>query len=427
MMFNGKKVLVVGLGKSGLAAARLLRKRGARVFLTEQKLRSAVKDLIKKIPAGVSCEMGSHRFFRSAFDLIVVSPGVPWDQPDLVRARKKGIPVWPELELGWRCVSPAQTIAITGTNGKTTTTALIGHVLEKAGRPVAVGGNIGRPLCEFSDQVTSKTFLVLEVSSYQLEGHETFHPNVGLVLNVTPDHLKRHGTMSRYTAAKGRVFANATPNDVAVLNRNDAWCRKIGKRTKARKVWFPSSSLKRLAQHIRLPGQHNLENAMAAVGALKAVGLSDAEIKSGLVSFKGVKHRIQFIATKKGVHYFNDSKGTNVDSTVVALKALTKPVILILGGQDKGSPYKPLIPLIKKKVRDILTIGEAHPLIARDLKGSAPITSCRTLENAIRTASEVARKGDSVLLSPACASFDQYKNFEERGDHFIKLVQRLKK
>ncbi|MCB4756020.1 MAG: UDP-N-acetylmuramoyl-L-alanine--D-glutamate ligase [Elusimicrobia bacterium] len=426
MNLEGKNVLVVGLGISGAAAARLLLKKKAHVFITDQKSRKELGEHLRKIPSRAHIETGSHTLLKKKFDLIVVSPGVPWRSPFLEKARGRGIPVWPELELAWRMVKPRRTVAITGTNGKTTTTALIGEILKKAGRLVVVGGNIGTPLSALVSKVTAKTDLVLEVSSYQLEGHQSFHPEVGAVLNVTPDHLARHRTMAGYAAAKRRLFLHATRSDVAILNRNDKWCRWIGRKSKARKIWFPTPSLLRVAASIRLPGRHNLENAMAAVAAVKALGLKESDIKKGLASFKGVKHRIQFIAKKKGVSYYNDSKGTNVDSTLVALKALPKPILLILGGEHKGSPYTPLIPLIKEKVRVLLTIGEAAPIIARDLRNAVPLISCRTLDRAVKTAGSGAQAGDVVLLSPACASFDQYRNYEERGDHFISLVRRLK-
>lgn len=407
MNFNGKRVLVVGLGVSGRAAVGLLKKKGAKVLTIDEK------DGPKKFPL-------------NDLNLIVTSPGVPWDHPQLKEARLRGIPVWGELELGWRFVKPYKTVAVTGTNGKTTTTALIGWLLKKAKRPTVVGGNIGTPLSRLAGRVNSKTFLVLEVSSYQLEAQRSFHPNVGLVLNITPDHLARHKTMSGYTAAKAQIFRNFTEGDVAVLNREDKWCRQIGKRLPAKKVFFPNPKLERLARSLRLRGRHNAENAMAASAAALAVGLSEKEIKRGLSTFQGVRHRQQLVRRWRGIDFVNDSKGTNVDSTLVALEAGCAPIYLILGGEDKGSPYTSLRPLIRQKVREILTIGEAHPKIVRDLKGTKPIVSLKKLDNAIAYAAKTAKAGDTVLLSPACASFDQYKNYEQRGEHFIRLVGKLK-
>jgi UDP-N-acetylmuramoylalanine--D-glutamate ligase len=415
------------LGKSGVAAAKLLKKNGAHVWVTESRPKKDVKESLSQLPKNVGVECGKHTFFKKNVDLIVTSPGVPWDLAPLQQARKKGIPVWPELELGWRFASPYKTVAITGTNGKTTTTSLIGHILHKAKHRVLVGGNIGTPLCDLVGRLTPRTFLVLEVSSYQLEGHETFHPNVGVVLNVTPDHLARHKTIAAYARAKGRLFQNMTSTDTAVFNRDDRWCRTIVSKTKSKKVGFPSPSLRTVASAIQLPGEHNMQNAMAAVAATLALGISRKSIRRGLTTFNGVRHRIQRVADIQGVLYVNDSKATNVDSTLVALKSFSRPIILILGGEHKGSSYKPLIPWVKKNVRDILTIGEAHPLIKKDLASVVPLTFCRTMDYAVEAAARLSSKGDVVLLSPACASFDQYNNYEERGEHFIRLVKRLKR
>lgn len=423
---KGKTALVVGLAKSGTAAARLLKKCGARVLVTDKKADGELADMKKLLPAGVELETGDERFFELHPDLIIVSPGVPWNHPKLEAARKKGIPVWPELELGWRCVKPARTIAVTGTNGKTTTTALVGHLLKAAGKTVVVGGNIGTPLSALAGRMRDSTYLVLEVSSYQLEGHQTFHPNVGLFLNLTPDHLARHGTMAGYARVKARIFANQTRGDTAVLNAGDVWCRRVGKSLRSKKSWFPTPKLERIASSIRLPGRHNIENAMAAAAAALALGVPERTIRRGLATFKGVPHRIQTVAVKHGVRYVNDSKSTNVDSTTVALKAFNEPLWLILGGQHKGSPYTPLAPLIKHHVREILTVGEAAPIIARDLKKAATVTPCRTIDRALSVAASKAAPGDVVLLSPACASFDQFRNFEHRGEEFARLVRRLR-
>jgi UDP-N-acetylmuramoylalanine--D-glutamate ligase len=422
---KGKRVLVVGLAKSGVAAIRLVVKLKARVFATDSKSRRELAPVLRSLPKQVQVAVGSPNFFLDNYDLIVISPGIPWNHPSLVKARKKGIPVWPELELAWRCVKPGKTIAVTGTNGKTTTTALIGHILKTAGRSTLVGGNIGTPLSAMVPRVSEKTNLVLEVSSYQLEAHHTFHPNVGVFLNLTPDHLARHRTMAGYAKAKARLFSNFTSRDTAVLNRRDVWCRRVAKRITGRKVWFPASDLRALSSGIRLPGQHNVENAMAAAAAARAVGVSSEKIRKGIRTFKGVRHRLERVRNRNGVWFVNDSKATNVDSTVVALRSFSEPLTLILGGEHKGSPYTPLLPLIKKKVRQILTIGESAPLIKKDLGKAVPLISCKALPNAVKTAAALAKPGEVVLLSPACASFDQYNNYEERGDHFVKLVRAL--
>ncbi len=421
-----KNVVVVGAAKSGIAAAKLLVRHGAHVTLVDEKPRSQLTVALKDLPKGVIVKAGQPKLYFDDTDMVVTSPGVPWDHPQLEQARKNAIPVLPELELAWRYVQAGKTVAITGTNGKTTTTALLGHILKKAGVKTAVGGNIGTPLSDLVGKIDRRTVVVLEVSSYQLEGHHSFHPNVGVFLNLTPDHLKRHGTMAGYAAAKARLFAWMEKEDTAVLNGRDPWCRRVAKKIRATKVFFPNSVDARLAKSIRLPGDHNFQNAMAASAACRALKLSPVAIRAGLASFKGVPHRIELVRELAGARYFNDSKATNVDSTFVALKSFSAPVILILGGEHKGTPYKPLFKLIKKGVKTILTIGEAAPIIARDLQGAAPMVSCGTLRKAIAVARKLAAKGDVVLLSPACASFDQFKNFEHRGAEFTKFVKALR-
>lgn len=424
MTFRGRRVLIVGLAKSGLSAARLVASTGARVTLCDEKPRRELVSSLRKVPRGAATRLGTRRIPWKGQDLVVVSPGVPWDHPDLVRARKAGVDVWPELELGWRAVSPRATVAVTGTNGKTTTTALIGHLLAAARRRVVVGGNIGTPLTDLARSIDSSTDLVLEVSSYQLEGHATFHPNVGVYLNLTPDHLKRHGTMAGYARAKAALFRHFTARDTAVLNRKDRWCRALGKNLRCRVVWFPSPALRRFSRHLALPGEHNQENGMAAAAAALALGVPERALRRALKTFRGVPHRIQPIAEKAGVLYVNDSKSTNVDSTKVALKAFNRPTRLILGGQHKGASYAPLIPSIRKNVVEILAIGEAADLIRKDLSKAAAVVSCGTLAQAVRRSVLTAKRGDVVLLSPACASFDQFRNFEHRGNAFVMLVRK---
>lgn len=426
MILKGKKVLVVGLGKSGLAAVRLLKKKKAHVFVSDERPRKELINTLRLLPAAVRVEVGNQSFLKKSYDLVVISPGVPWDLPALKRFRKMGIPVWPELELGWRFVNPKTTIAITGTNGKTTTTAMVGHILQKARLPTVVGGNIGVPLSGLTSKIKKNTYLVLEVSSYQLEAHTTFSPNVGVILNLTPDHLARHKTMKNYGRIKARLFVNSIKKDVAILNHRSPEVRRMGKWIFAKKVWFPSAALKKIAKNTVLLGTHNLENAMAATAACLAVGVPQKRICLGIRSFKGVPHRLQIVRQIKGITFINDSKATNVDSTYMALKASHAPTFLILGGLHKGSSYKPLVPLIKRKVVEVLTIGQAENIIRKDLKNTVPIRKCNNLETAVQFAFKQAKKGNQILLSPACASFDQYLNFEKRGDHFIRLVNGLK-
>jgi UDP-N-acetylmuramoylalanine--D-glutamate ligase len=423
--FQKRDILVIGAGKSGASAAQLLSKLNARVTLADEQPANLLRDALKAFPPKVRRRLGTKRLIDRSYDMVVVSPGIPWNHPDLRRARRDGMTVWPELELGWRLVKPFKTVAITGTNGKTTTTAMLAHLLKTAGRPNVVGGNIGTPLTALLPKVNAKTFLVLEVSSYQLESHQTFHPNVGVFLNLTPDHLARHKTLQQYAQAKARLFDHFSPSDTAVLNGQDKWTKRIGSTLRSNVTYFPNPVDKRLAKSLRLPGEHNQQNAMAAAGAARALGLSAKEIKAGLASFQGVPHRIELVRELDGVRYVNDSKATNVDSTLVALKSFPAKVILILGGEHKGSPYTPLKKLIRSRVKQLITIGQAAPIIRQDLKGAAPLLEAKTLASAVSHAHELAKKGDIVLLSPACASFDQFKNFEHRGEVFAQLVRAL--
>lgn len=439
--WTGRRVLVVGLGKSGLAAASLLHSLGARISVTEKSPSAAALAARRRLPAGVDCEIGGKRFLRRPWDLVVPSPGVP---AAALRAMvSPGTPVWGELEVGYRILRaagrwPRRSAAITGTNGKTTTTALLGAMGRAAGLRTVVAGNIGTPLCDVVSDVDENTFLVLEVSSYQLETAWAFRPTVGAVLNVTPDHLGRHGTLAAYASAKFRLFQSQFSTDTAVLNTRDPWCRRLAPTLRSSVLWFgPRASgmawspegLRglggRWAAPAHLPGAHNGENAAAAVACARALGLSPAAIGHALRSFPGVEHRLEAVRTWRGIRFINDSKATNVDSTLVALRATGGPLFLILGGEDKGAPYAPLRPEIRRKVKEIFLIGEAAPVIRDQLKGAAPLVEVHTLEAAVQRAASVARSGDTVLLSPACASFDQFQNFEHRGREFKKRVAAL--
>ena len=437
---KGLRVGIIGAGRSGTAAARFLRGLGARVLLSESGRLNG-----PRLP-GIRYETGKHTVRLLESDLIIRSPGVPGHLPILKSIRQKRIPIWSELELASRYAKYRDLVAITGTNGKTTTTSLVGAIFKAARRRTLVAGNIGTPLSAVVHSTTAQSTIVLEVSSYQLEDIERFHPTISAILNVTPDHLEHHGTMRAYAGAKARLFENQSAGEVCVLNADDAWCRRLARRCKARIFWF---SRKRKLQrgifmdgsdivvrwgkiHRRwtlvssLPGPHNVENMLAAVAITLAAGVKVHVIRRVLSRFKGVEHRLEVTRTLRGVRYINDSKGTNVDSTRVALASFSSPLVVIMGGQGKGSPYSPLVPLILSHVKRILLIGEDAPRIAKELKGTAPMDRVQTMRNAVARAAKVAGPGDVVLLSPACASFDQYRNYEERGRDFKALVWKLK-
>jgi len=438
--WKGKPVGVLGAGKSGLAAARLLVRLGAKVLLSEHQLRLSVS-----VPRSVEVETGGHsrRLLKSA--LLIRSPGIPHISI-LDQAHRRRIPVWSELELASRLIHPRDLVAITGTNGKTTTTTLVGAFFKAAGRPTWVVGNIGTPLAEVVDRITPKSSVVAEVSSYQLEDIETFHPTLSAILNITPDHLDHHGSMRNYAAAKARIFENQTGREVCVLNADDPGCRRLASRCRARILWF--SRQKRLSHGIfyqhgqivfrwggrhatwplktSLPGPHNIENILAASALALAAGIPASLIQKALERFKGVEHRLEVVRTLRDVRYVNDSKATNVDSSRVALESFEDPLLLIMGGRGKGVPYTPLKKLVKEHARQLLLIGEDAPRLTRDLGRVIPSEECRTMQRAVQRAAKLAQPGDVVLLSPACASFDQYKNYEERGRHFKMLVRRLR-
>ena len=450
MELKNKRVLVVGLGKSGKSAALFLRDRGARVTVSD--LRSA-EALAGEIPAlldaGIMVETGGHGLltFRRQ-DLIVVSPGVPCDTPELKQVRAFGLPIIGELELASRFLQ-GQIVAITGSNGKTTTTALLGKIFADAGGPTLVGGNIGTPVIDLIAQSTPQTISVLEVSSFQLETVVEFRPHIAVVLNITQDHLDRHGTFENYAAMKARITAQQTAEDFFVLNAEDKPTQMLAAQTKAQVFWFSGRrAIKQGAfvhgesivflpregakpepvmpvAEIPLKGAHNVENVLAAVCAARLGGVSAESIRASVAGFKAVEHRLEFVATVRGVAFFNDSKATNVDATKKALEAFPGGVHLILGGKDKNSDYTELADLLRARVKTVYTIGSAAEKIERHLAGVVKIVSAGTLDAAVRQAAQLAVAGDVVLLAPACASFDQFTSYEHRGRVFKELVQGL--
>jgi UDP-N-acetylmuramoylalanine--D-glutamate ligase len=447
MEFKGKKVLVVGLGKSGLAAALFLRRRGAQVTVSD--IRSAEvlgKDIPALLEEGIAVEAGGHGLltFRRQ-DLIVVSPGVPLDTPELVQVKAFGLPIIGELELASEYLR-GKSLAITGSNGKTTTTALCGAIFEAGKLSVQVGGNIGVPVIALVDQSADDGWSVLEVSSFQLETTYRFRPDIAAVLNVTPDHLDRHGTFESYAAAKERIFANQDADDALVLNADDDVASRMAARAKSRIFWFSSKRVVRQGafvhegailfraseqaapefvlkvEEIPLKGHHNIENVLAAVCAARLAGVAPEAIREAVESFRAVEHRLEFVASINGVDFYNDSKATNVDAAAKAIAAFPQGIHLILGGKDKNSDYRQLRSLLEERVKAVYTIGAAAEKIETHIYGSVPVVSSGTLEQAVARASEAAQPGEIVLLAPACSSFDQFENYEHRGRVFKELV-----
>lgn len=440
----GKRVLVVGLARTGVVTALFSAGYGATVTAIDEKPEEALAAAALKLrSAGVKLEFGAQS--EATFldqDLIVLSPGVPANLPSLELARKRGVPVWSEIELAWRFLR-GKLIAITGSNGKTTTTSLVAHILKDAGIPTLVGGNIGVPLLALVESSTDKSVTVAEISSFQLETIEAFRPEIGVLLNLTPDHLDRHGSMEVYAQAKMRMFENQLDRDVALLNADDI---EITRRMPSRPHIFWFSRQKRVAEgaflrddqiifrmdgseiplarrdEIPLRGEHNVENVLAACAAAYLGGAAPAPIAAGVKSFKGVEHRLEFVAEISGVSYYNDSKATNVDAALKAIEAFPGPLLVILGGKDKGSPYAPLREPLRKRARAAITIGAAAEKIASELSDAVTLHHAGTLERAVEYAMETAKPGDVVLLAPACSSFDQFENYEHRGRAFKELV-----
>jgi UDP-N-acetylmuramoylalanine--D-glutamate ligase len=449
MELKGKKVLVVGLGKSGLAAAMFLRHRGAQVTVSDVRSAEALaKDIPALIEEGIMVEAGGHGLltFRRQ-DLIVVSPGVPLNTPELAQVRSFGLPVIGELELAARFLK-GRMVAITGSNGKTTTTALLGEILKGAGFPTLVGGNIGVPVVALIDQSRDETWSVLEVSSFQLESTELFHPSIAVILNITPDHLDRHGSFENYARAKERIFAAQHERDSVVLNADNARAAEAASRSIAKVYWFsvehpvaqgawleqgavvyraaPDAATEHVMplSGIPLKGAHNVENVLAAVVAARLAGAPPEAIRRAVEGFVAVEHRLEFVATVNGVEFYNDSKATNVDATIKALESFPGNIHLILGGKDKDSDYTQINALLRQRVKRVYTIGAAAEKIESQIKG-VEVDHSETLETALRRASAIAASGDVVLLAPACASFDQFQNYEHRGRVFKEVVHTL--
>jgi UDP-N-acetylmuramoylalanine--D-glutamate ligase len=437
MKVQGARAIVVGMARSGVAAVELLLDQGARVTAVDQ---AAVRDA-RLVELGVAVQPQEAAAFEGA-DLVVLSPGVPADLDLLEPVRGRGVPVIGDLELAsW--FLKGEIIGITGSNGKTTTTAMTGHILKSSGIPVQVGGNIGTPPASLVRSSREGQWNVLELSSFQLETTGSFRAHIGAALNVTPDHLDRHYTFERYAAAKARLFENQQAGDFAVLNADDPVTYGYAKCTRATASFFSSTRAiesgawlsgddlvlngRRLMAQSEVPlrGVHNLENTMAAALMAHLAGASHEQIRAAVMSFPGVEHRLELVRELDGVAWYNDSKATNVDATLKAVAAFPGGLWVILGGKDKNSDYRPLAAAMKEKVRGVLLIGAAADKIENHLHGEVTTVKCGTLESAVRCARESARAGETVLLAPACASFDQFQNFEHRGREFKRLVAGL--
>ncbi len=448
MNITGKRVLVVGLARSGFTIAHALARRGAIVTVTDRKPPAEFRDLLPPLlKQKVGLELGSQRletFLRH--DVIVISPGVPWDLPQLQAARDRGVPVYPEIEAAsW--FLHGTIVGITGSNGKTTTTALLGDMLQASGFQTFVGGNIGNALSSAVDQAPAGTRFVTELSSFQLEGIHDFRPHVAVMLNLSPNHLDRHPSLEAYAQAKRQIFRNQQEQDYAVLNADDPWVAGLQSTVSSQpmlfsrqhelpngiflskgRIYYRVRHLERVlfdASDVKLRGDFNLEDVLAAAAAACVLGADFAAIRRAVRAFKAVEHRLEYVREIQGVDFFNNSKATSVDATLKSLEAFERGVHLIMGGKDKGAPYAPLIPLIKERVREVLLIGAAAPVITKQLAGVAELVQAGDLATAVYEAFNRARPGDTVLLAPACSSFDQFTDYEERGRVFKELVQRL--
>ncbi len=449
MLTRGKKFSVLGAGRSGIAAARLLRKRRAKVFLSDHAPETKSQEAASQLSEiGVEYEFGGNTHRVLDADTIVISPGVPLTSPMVTLARERGIKIISEIELAYEfCEVPI--IAITGTNGKTTTTTLIGEIFKCAGWSTYLGGNIGIPFSDLVDQAKGeKSVVILEVSSFQLDTIDSFRPKVSLLLNITPDHLDRYPSFEAYVQSKFRIVENQKGHDTFIFNQDDEIVRNFADTVNIKTLAFSlteelkqGASLKENEIQIRIgrerevlmnrseigiPGPHNLMNAMSAALAARAMGIDYDAIRTTLGAFKGVEHRIEFVREHKGVRYFNDSKATNVDSLFYALGSFDEPIVLIAGGKDKGNDYTHVEALVERHVRAIVTVGKGAKAIESHFAGKKPVLSAGfSMEEAVKLASKAAEIGDVVLLSPACASFDMFDNYEHRGRVFKELVMAL--
>jgi UDP-N-acetylmuramoylalanine--D-glutamate ligase len=446
--FSGKRILILGVARSGIACAGLLIKKGAIVTISDaSKNLAPTRELALLRKKGVSVQLGGHPvslLFNT--DYIVISPGISSNLPLLQQARLKNIPVLSEIEVAYTYLA-CPVIAITGTNGKTTTTSLTGEIFRQSGRKTLICGNIGLPVSAVADQTDWQSIVVAEISSFQLENIVNFRPYISVMLNITPDHLDRYSDFKAYTRAKKHIYRNQERSDFAVINYDDPASRKSAGRIKSKVIFFSRRKILSTGVFVKnnaiyaklygrqqkviktdelgIPGPHNLENALAAIACGVLGGIELASIRKTLRIFRGVEHRLELVKTIKGVKYINDSKATNVDSVVKALESFQEKIILIAGGRDKGSSYQPLAKLVKQKVKALIVLGEASAKIKGELGCWIQTYEVKSLPEAVKLGQKLASPGDVVLLSPACASFDMFKNYEQRGQVFKEEVRKL--
>ena len=447
MDFTGKKIVIIGMGKTGIAAARFLGKQGAKVIVTDEQPIDKWGKEFEQIAREKWLEIGDyHTRILTGACIVVPSPGVPPGNDLLVEAQKKNIPVISEIEIAYRFLK-VPVIAVTGTNGKTTTTTVLGEILQYSGKKTFVGGNIGNPLIEYVEGSQKDDFIVAEISSFQLQWIQKFRPFIAVLLNITCDHINYHGSFAEYRRIKTRVFANQTKADFAILNAADPEQEEMDRIINAQVIKFSS---KRVLQKgifikknnivlrmpgakeeqyplsiINLSGLHNVENVMAAIMSARICGCSQENIIATVADFRGLPHRIEFVGEKNSIKFYDDSKGTNVGSVVRALETFARPVILLLGGRDKDGDFETLKPLLAAKAKKVILFGEARNRIASLIGKDMPTLKKAKLREAIESAYKNAQPGDIILLSPGCASFDEFANYKERGNYFKDIVGNL--
>lgn len=468
--YRGRQVVVLGLARSGVQVAKTLHLHGAIVTVNDKKDRDQCPEASELEALGISVLCGGHpdELIHEGIELVIKNPGIPYSAPPIVKALELGIDVVTEVEVAYHlCAAPM--IGITGSNGKTTTTTWIGNMLQTAGLHPIIAGNIGTPLCEAAEESRTDNWMVVELSSFQLKGTEQFRPAIGVLLNVAETHLDYHGSMEDYISSKAKLFVNQTEKDTAVINWDDPVCRELVPYIRAKLL--PFSMTERLqaegvyidppylpheqdakrrtivykssegtitdiipVDEIGLPGRFNVENALAAIAACLAAGMSSEQLAPPLRTFRGVEHRLEYVAAKDGITYYNNSKATNSKATMMAIEALDAPIVLVAGGLDRGSDYMELVPVFKDKVKAVVALGETKEKMAHIAKlAGIPDTllvdtgdsAANTLRTATRKAAELAQPGDIVLLSPACASWDMFASYEERGRIFKEVVHTL--